>query len=226
MTNSWHPSASVVVAVLLAGFLLTASESKGEEVLLKYKATVIEETKDYIIIKFHKRDIELVTERGNPTETLPWRLNLDKASLPPGPSAESLSKTELKKEILEELRGEVQKEMTKGIGPIEYGSVAGQVVRRGAGVPGVRVKLLRWVEEGSVLGIFKELKKGAEFEATTDEKGKYAFREIPVGSYELKWLPHGSDAWIRRLTEKPDITVRKDAIVTVKTVELGRPVLP
>ena len=54
MTNRGHPSASVIVAVLLAGFFLSAAESKGEEVLLKYKGTVVEETKDYIIMKFYK----------------------------------------------------------------------------------------------------------------------------------------------------------------------------
>ena len=88
------------------------------------------------------------------------------------------------------------------------------------------MKLVRWVEEASLLGILKELKKGAEFETTTDQEGRYAFKEIPVGSYELKWLPKGSDAWIRRLTERPDITVGKGRLVTARTVEVGRPVLP
>lgn len=226
MTNRWHPSASVIVAVLLAGFLLSASESKGEEVLLKYKATVIEETKDYIIMKFYKSDIGLVSERGKPSETLATQQNLGKTSLTPASSEQTFSKVELKKEILQELRGEIQKEASKGIGPIEYGAVEGRIIRRGAGEPEARVKLVRWVEEASLLGILKELKKGAEFETTTDQEGKYAFKEIPVGSYELKWLPKGSDAWIRRLTERPDITVGKGRLVTARTVELGRPVLP
>src|SRR3990170_6356452 len=99
MTNRWNPSASVIVAVLLAGFLLSASESKGEEVLLKYKATVIEETKDYIIMKFYKSDIGLVTERGKPTETLPTQQNLGKISSAPSSSEPALSRAELKKEI-------------------------------------------------------------------------------------------------------------------------------
>ena len=226
MSKRWFKAMSVLGAILLAGLLLSASELKGEEILLKYKATVIEETKDYVIIKFHKTDIGLVTERGRSTETLFPQLSLDKALLTPGPSDQSLSKAELKKEILQELRGEIQKEATKGIGPIEYGSVEGRMVRRGSGVPEIRVKLVRWVEEASLLGAFKELKKGAEFEATTDHEGRYAFQNIPVGTYELKWLPHGSDAWIRRLTEKPDVMVRKGTTTTAKTVELGRPVLP
>jgi len=211
------------VAVALT---LSASDLKGEEILLKYKATVVEETKDYIVIKFQKRDVGLVTERGKPTETLFEPLSADKSPLTPGPSDQSLSRAELKREILQELKGEIQKEATKGIGPVEYGSVEGRIVRRGVGEPEARVKLVRWVEEASVLGIFKELKKGAEFETTTDQKGKYTFQNIPVGDYQLKWLPRGGDAWIRRLTEKPDIAVRKGAIVTARTVELSKPVLP
>lgn len=225
MTKRWEKSLSLLIAVLLApaALLLFFSESEGEEILLKYKATVIEETEDYIIIKFEKRDIGLTSQKGSPAKTLPPKQEL---SVGQGQQEQTFSKTELKNEILQELRGEMQKEATKGIGPIEYGSVEGRVVRRGVGEPEVRVKLVRWVEEASLLGAFKELKKGAEFETTTDQDGKYAFEEIPVGSYELKWLPKGGDAWIRRLTERPDITVRKETSVTVRTVELGRPVLP
>src|SRR3989338_3520689 len=228
MKQRRHKTISVLTATLLAfsGFLLSVSESKGEEVLLKYKATVIEETKDYIIMKFYKSDIGLVSERGKPSETLATQQNLGKTSLTPASSEQTFSKVELKKEILQELRGEIQKEASKGIGPIEYGSAGGRIIRRGVGEPEARVKLVRWVEEASLLGVLKELKKGAEFETTTDEDGKYAFKEIPVGSYELKWLPKGADAWIRRLTERPDITVGKGRVVTARTVELGRPVLP
>lgn len=228
MKQHWHKSMSLLVAILVMSVTLlpSASELESQEVLLKYKATVIEETKDYIIMKFYKSDIGLVSERGKPVETLATQQNLGKISSAPSFSEPALSRAELKKEILQELRGEIQKEATKGIGPIEYGSVTGRIVRRGAGEPEARVKLVRWVEEASLLGILKELKKGAEFETTTDQEGKYAFKEIPVGSYELKWLPKGSDAWIRRLTERPDITVGKGRLVTARTVELGRPVLP
>ncbi len=216
----------VVVWLVSLSLLTGVSESWGEEIFLKYKATVIEETNDYIVIKFHKTDIGLIGERARPAENLPTQPNLGKISKAPLSSEPALSKVELKREILQELRGEIQKEATKGIGPIEYGAVEGRIIRRGVGEPEARVKLVRWVEESSLLGVLKELKKGAEFEATTDQDGKYAFKEIPVGSYELKWLPKGADAWIRRLTERPDITVRKGATVTTRTVELGRPVLP
>lgn len=216
----------MALGLVSISLLTWLSESKGEEVLLKYKATVIEETKDYIIMKFYKSDIGLVSERGKPSETLATQQNLGKISAAPSSSDPALSRAELKREILQELRGEIQKEASKGIGPIEYGSVEGRIVRKGVGEPEARVKLVRWLEEASLLGVFKELKKGAEFEATTDQDGRYAFKEIPVGSYELKWLPRGADAWIRRLTERPDITVGKGRLVTARTVELGRPVLP
>ena len=228
MSKRCHKAMSFLVALGLVSISLLTwlSESMGQEVLLKYKATVVEETKDYIIMKFYKSDIGLMTERAKSGETLPTQQNLGKTSLTPASSEQTFSKVELKREILQELRGEIQKEATKGIGPIEYGAVEGRIIRRGAGEPEARVKLVRWVEEASLLGILKELKKGAEFETTTDQDGKYAFKEIPVGSYELKWLPKGADAWIRRLTERPDITVGKGRLVTARTVELGRPVLP
>src|SRR3972149_6640452 len=228
MIGTGHNSTFLLVVVWLVSLsLLTrVSESWGEEIFLKYKATVIEETKDYIVIKFHKTDIGLIGERAGPTENLPTQPNLGKISSAPSSSEPALSRAELKKEILQELRGEIQKEATKGIGLVEYGSVEGRIVRRGVGEPEARVKLVRWLEEASLLGVFKELKKGAEFETTTDQEGRYAFKEIPVRSYELKWLPKASDAWIRRLTERPDITVGKGKLVTARTVELGRPVLP
>lgn len=228
MSKRWQKVMSVLGAFWLASTVLLASvsESKGEEILLKYKATVIEETKDYIIIKFEKRDVGLVTERAKPLETLTTQPSIDKGTLTQGPSDQALLKTELKKEILQELRGEIQKEVTKGVGPIEYGSAEGRIVRRGVGEPEVRVKLVRWVEEASVLGIFKELKKGAEFETTTDLEGRYAFQDIPVGDYQLKWLPRGGDAWVRRLSDKPDVTVVRGKIIVARPVELSKPVLP
>lgn len=228
MSKRCHKARSFLIplGLVFISLLTRGPESMGQEVLLKYKATVIEETKDYIIMKFYKSDIGLVSERGRPSETLATQQNLGKTSLTPASSEQTFSKVELKKEILQELRGEIQKEATKGIGPIEYGAVEGRIIRRGIGEPEARVKLVRWVEEASLLGVFKELKKGAEFETTTDQEGRYAFKEIPVGSYELKWLPKGADAWIRRLTERPDITVGKGRLVTARTVELGRPVLP
>ncbi|MBI4490000.1 MAG: hypothetical protein HY694_13005, partial [Deltaproteobacteria bacterium] len=182
MKQHSRKTVSLLVAILMTPLtlLLSASKSKSEEILLRYKATVVEETKDYIIIKFHKTDIGLFTERGKPTETLATQQNLGKISLAPSSSEPALSRAELKREILQELRGEIQKEATKGIGPIEYGSAEGRILRRGAGEPEVRVKLVRWVEEASLLGVLKELKKGAEFETTTDQEGKYAFKEIPV----------------------------------------------
>lgn len=228
MSKRCHKAMSFLVALGLVSISLLTwlSESKGEEILLKYKARVIEETKDYIIIKFHKSDIGLVSERGKPSETLATQQNLGKTSLTPASSEQTFSKAELKREILQELWGEIQKEATKGIGPIEYGSVEGRIVRRGVGEPEARVKLVRWVEEASLLGVFKELKKGAEFEATTDQEGRYAFQDIPVGSYQVKWLPKGGDAWIRRLTERPDVRVVKGKTTTAPAVELSKPVLP
>ncbi len=228
MKQRWHKAMSVLVAILLAsvGLLLSVSGSRGEEIYLKYKATVIEETKDYIIIKFQKRDIGLVSRKEAPLNSLSPQLTPNQFTSGQGQQGQVLSKTEFKKEILQELKGEIKKEVNKGIGPIDYGSAKGTVVRWAVGVPGVKVKLVRWLQGSSLLGIFKEFRKGAEFEATTDREGRYAFQKVPVGIYQFKWLPRGSDAWIRRLTDKPEVFVIKGKTVTVKTVGLSKPVLP
>ncbi|MFQ5851222.1 MAG: carboxypeptidase-like regulatory domain-containing protein [Candidatus Binatia bacterium] len=228
MSKGRHQAISVLGGMILssASVLLSVSGLSGQEILLKYKATVVEETEDYIIIKFQKRDIGLVTQREAPLRGSIPPLTQDKLNSDEGGQERSLSKAELKKEILQELRGEIQKEVNKGIGPIDFGSVKGRVVRRGMGVPGVKVKIVRLLQGSSLLGVFKEFKKGAEFETTTDRDGRYAFQEVPVGSYQFKWLPRGSDAWIRRLTDKPDVIVIKGKTATIKKVELSKPVLP
>ena len=94
MSKRCHKAMSFLVALGLVSISLLTwlSESKGEEVLLKYKATVIEETKDYIIMKFYKSDIGLVSERGKPSETLPTQQNLGKISSAPSSSEPALSR--------------------------------------------------------------------------------------------------------------------------------------
>ncbi len=228
MNKPRHRVMSVLGAMLLScvGLLLSVSGSRGEEIYLKYNATVVEETEDYIVIKFQKRDIGLVTQGNIPPVTPPVRAQ-DKLDFNnKGGQVQALSKAELKKEILQELKGEIKKEVNKGIGPIDYGSAKGRVVRLGRGVPGVKVKIVRVLQGSSLMGIFKEFKKGAEFETTTDREGRFFFPKVPVGCYQFKWLPKGSDAWIRRLTDKPDITLIKGQIFDVKTVELSKLVLP
>ncbi len=228
MNKPRHRVISVLGAMLLScvGLLLSVSGSRGEEIYLKYNATVVEETEDYIVIKFQKRDIGLVVRGSSPPAISPVRTQERLILNNKGGQEQSLSKAELKKEILQELKGEIKKEVNKGIGPIDYGSAKGKVVRLGRGVPGVKVKIVRVLKGSSLMGIFKEFKKGAEFETTTDREGRFFFPKVPVGSYQFKWLPKGSHNWIRRLTDKPDITLIKGLTFDVKTVELSKLVLP
>ena len=104
--------------------------------------------------------------------------------------------------------------------------VQGRVLYQGRGLAGCRVKLIRQIESTTFLEMFKEAKTGAEFETGTGEDGFYRFEEVPVGKYLLRWLPPGSDAWIRKLSDKRyDVIVEEGKTATPRDIDMSRPVL-
>ena len=109
-------------------------------------------------------------------------------------------------------------------GPV--GIVEGKILHRGKGLVKCRVKLVRLVKTDTVAGLFKVLKEGMEFDAVTDKDGKYRLEGLPVGSYKLKWQLQGDKGWIRRLRQKPDVTVKVGEISVVRTVETSKGLVP
>lgn len=222
----------LMVAALFLTFLLGLSgplwpaetQPPQDEILLRYRGQVLEETDEYVIIKLRKADIELIRDRS--------RLGDSKSQDPEqkGGTEKSLYLerevvNRLKGELKKELKADVQEELHKQGVQREVGSVAGRILLGGIGLPGCRVKLVRVPQSSSFQGIFKELKQGDEFETVTNEDGGYAFREIPVGDYQLQWLPKGGDGWIRRLTERPDVTVQKGTTFQARDVDLAKRVI-
>jgi len=57
------------------------------------------------------------------------------------------------------------------------------------------------------------------FESVTNEQGIYTFTNVPYGEYVLYWQPEGSEQWIRRLSENPDITLMPGRPVSVRNIE-------
>ncbi len=99
------------------------------------------------------------------------------------------------------------------------GTVEGQVLRGGKGLPGCRVKLVQMVRSWSVVGYKSGFYEGDELVATTNKDGKYRFEHVPVGEYKLKWLPPGAKWWMRRLWLKPDAVVKKGESTALKPLE-------
>ncbi len=109
-------------------------------------------------------------------------------------------------------------------GPV--GIAEGKILHRGKGLAKCRIKLVRLVKTDTLTGLFKVIKEGTEFDAVTDEDGKYRLGGLPVGSYKLKWQLQGDKGWARRLRQKPDVTVNVGEISVVKTVEISKGLVP
>lgn len=212
-----HLSLWVIAGAFL---LLSPLSARGEGILLSYKGQVLEETDEYVILKLRKADIELfhnsaksggrknLVPEGRADSEKPFYLQRDVVN-------------RIKAELKNELKADVRKELHKQGVKMEFGSVEGRMLSRGIGLANCRVKLIRIARAS----IFKMSEKGLEFETVTDRNGRYVFREIPTGDYQLQWLPHGSDGWIRRLTERPDVTVEKGKTHHAKDVDMRRPVI-
>ncbi len=220
-------STSVGLHVVAFLFFLPFVAGAGS-VILNYRGEVLEETDEYIILKLRKADIELIRDNS----ILYERKNMVRDGVLKRrehiylePESLTRIKSELRKELKADLREEVQKQAVQRGEKVEVGSVEGRIIHKGVGLAACKVKLIRLPEASTLQGIFKEFKKGLEFETSTNKEGKYVFRNIPTGNYQLQWLPKGSRSWIRRLTERPDVTVEKDQTSRAKDVDMKRQVI-
>lgn len=194
-------------ALLALGLtFLIASAGGADTIFLRERpegnrGVVIEETDEHVVIRFPRSEIRLIRREA-----------LDR---PPAPAQE-----------MQDPQGKVQAGPRWEEKTVRSGVVQGRVLYRGQGLAGCRVKLIRQIESTTFLEMFKEAKTGAEFETVTGEDGSYRFEEVPVGKYLLRWLPPGSDAWIRKLSDKRyDVLVEEGKTITLKDIEVSRPVL-
>ncbi len=115
----------------------------------------------------------------------------------------------IEERIKEELRAEFEdKERTYEAE--NYGRVAGRMLFKGKPLPGSQVKIImleKW-------GIFGIPKKGLEFEAITDENGRYLFDKVSPGGYKIYWKKPGESSWIRRMQMGPHIYLEAGGLLS------------
>ncbi len=115
----------------------------------------------------------------------------------------------IEERIKEELRAEFEdKERTYEAE--NYGRVAGRMLFKGKPLPGCQVKIImleKW-------GIFGIPKKGLEFEAITDENGRYLFDKVSPGGYKIYWKKPGESSWIRRMQMGPYIYLEAGGLLS------------
>lgn len=206
-------------AVILGGsvIFLAASAFGADAVFLKEKpegnrGVVIEETDEHVVIRFPRSEIRLIRREALPNREREVRS-------PEGhlaPAREKMPDQQGKAQAAPQLEKE----------PARSGTVQGRIVYRGQGLVGCKVKLIRQLESTTFLGLFKEAKAGAEFDAVTMEDGLYRFEQVPAGKYLLRWLPPGSDAWIQKLSDRQyDVLVEEGMTVGLRDIDVSRPVL-
>ncbi|MBI4436673.1 MAG: carboxypeptidase regulatory-like domain-containing protein [Candidatus Omnitrophica bacterium] len=105
------------------------------------------------------------------------------------------------------------------------GSVTGRVFKSGRPLAGCRVRLVAIEGPGSELtrllgGKSKDPPGPTTVEATTGEDGVYLFEEVPIGDYDISWLPPDSTHWLGWLSEKPDVTVLAGELIQRGDIEL------
>jgi hypothetical protein len=196
---------------------LAAPAFGGDTVFLKEKpegnrGVVIEETDEHVVIRFPRSEIRLIRREALPNRGREVRS--PEGHLAPArekmPDQQGQDRTAM----------QLEKEATR------FGAVYGQILYRGKGLAGCKVKLIRQLESTTFLGLFKEARAGAEFDAVSGEDGMYRFEQLPAGKYLLRWLPPGSDAWIIRLSDrKYDVLVEERTTVRIRDIDVSRPVL-
>lgn len=101
----------------------------------------------------------------------------------------------------------------------DTGEVVGQVLFDGKALPGCKLKLVRLKR---TFAGYSEAEEQSPLVTTSDSSGTYRFKAIPPGSYKLKWAPDGSDSWIRKVGEKPDVIVERGQASSMPALEINK----
>ncbi|MCF6284535.1 MAG: carboxypeptidase-like regulatory domain-containing protein [Candidatus Hydrogenedentes bacterium] len=145
--------------------------------------------------------------------------------------APQVLKEELKNDLREEFRRELDLRSVEAhpqavqlvAASAGAGHAEGQMLRRGRGLVGCKVKLVQLSGRSTR---FQGYSEGEEFLTTTDAQGKYRFEGIPIGNYKIKWELPGDQGWIKRLRNAADVTVESGRVSVLKPIETARTLAP
>lgn len=200
---------------------------------------VIEERPDAFVVKIPKGEVELV-KRDTPTDIKLWKekkilwedqgdylvISLPKERLAP-PSAtiaEGSAEYATALNLAEGLAATGAHGRSSAIWTLA-GDVTGRLLQHGKPLVGCRVRL------SPIQGPATELTKllgrksanqpaPAPVEVATASNGIYLFEDVPIGDYDIFWLPSGSTHWLGWMSDKPDVTVRAGEVTQQGDVEL------
>ena len=200
---------------------------------------VLEERGDAFIVKIPKGEVELI-KRETPTEVKLWKekkilwedqgdylvisLPKERIAPPPTTTAEGAPGYAPAASLEEGLAVTGVKGQGSAVGVLT-GDATGRVLQHGRPLAGCRVKI------SAIQGPATELTRllGAKtsqgsgqtaVETTTGSNGVYLFENVPIGDYDISWLPPASTHWLGWLSDKPDVTVKAGEITPQGDMDL------
>lgn len=202
---------------------------------------VLEEREDAFIVKIPKSEVSLI-KRETPTEVKLWKekkilwedqgdylvISLPKERIAPPPAATAGGSPEYATAASLEtgLAGTGEKGHGSVLG-ILAGEVRGQVLRDGRPLAGCRVRLSAIQGPASELTRLLGSKQANQphsigVETTTAGDGAYRFEDMPIGDYDIAFLPPDSTHWLGWLSDKPDVTVQAGEITQQGDIDIER----
>lgn len=199
---------------------------------------VLEEQSDAFVVKIPKSEVALI-KRETPTEVKLWKekkilwedqgdyvvISLPKERIAPPPGGAGGAPEYATASTLTEGLAATGATGRTSVFGILSGDVTGRVLRRSRPLAGCRVKLVAIQGPSAELsrllgGRATAGKSPATTETTTGANGVYLFEHVPIGDYDISWLPPGSAHWLGRLSEEPDITVRSGEVTQQGDIDL------
>lgn len=233
------------ISVGMCVFLfLLATAAHADTIYLQDKPTgnqgeVLEEYPDAIIIRFPKSEIKRieaeekprVNESGNMQKVI-WIEDGDTITLRLPKQSVQVSGSEAL-ENLQQSQPDQQTAPQATSQPVissiqemlaQDRVIQGKVFMSGNPLANCKIRILKVTDptQDRMLRLLtgsNEKEEEQSFEAVSDKYGIYTFTNIPYGEYILYWKPEGSENWIRRLSENPDITLAPGRPVAVRDIE-------
>lgn len=123
-------------------------------------------------------------------------------------------------EVIREQKVEEQRQQAVQLAR-ETGVIEGRVLWGGQPLPNATVRIVRVAPQGSLLSLSSgEPDRPVTMEAVSDAQGRYRVAQVPPGEYRFLWQARPGGDWLRRLTEKAEVTVEAGKTLRHKDVEL------
>ncbi len=170
----------------------------------EFKVKMISMSEKSLILVLPRDIVNTINAKTMPETDRQYQgsLNAKPAALQSEVEAHQDQKRELQKARTAEKERDLESDPEKAL----FGSIHGRMLASGKPYVNGKVKVRRLFTK-SIFSV-KHDTKAQLFDAITDDQGVYRFERLPVGSYDIYWMPPSKDYWVRHFKEKPAFVIR------------------